>query len=375
MCCLCKTLERMVNDRLVHVLESRNLLSNVQCGFRKDHSTLDHLAGPRGGGDVRPERTIQLCINNVQKWISENSFRFSVSKTTCVHFHRQRIYTEPALHLDGQPIPVKGVAKFLGVVFDSKLNFSSHVKYLKKKCLKALNLLRVVGHTDWGADRAILLKLYRTLVRSKLDYGSVIYGSAKKHILRALDPIHHQGLRIALGAFRTSPIKSLYAEAGEPSLEHRRMKLAFNYVLKLKSLPLNPCHEVVFEARLSDFSAVTKDWDAEGANKLHEVLPNLGEDLHRRGEGAGRKLETAMCRLRVGHTWLTQSYLLKNEDQPFCYACDSLYTVRHILIECLDFQDTRRKYFSVTDLYRLFREVNPSRIVGYLKDLGVYGNI
>ncbi|GFO25421.1 Pol-like protein [Plakobranchus ocellatus] len=58
-----------------------------------------------------------------------------------------------------------------------------------------------------------------------------------------------------------------------------------------------------------------------------------------------------MCRLRVGHMWLTQSYLLKNEEQPFCYACDSLYTVRHILIECPDFQDTRRKYFSVTDLY------------------------
>ncbi|GFO31831.1 hypothetical protein PoB_005833600 [Plakobranchus ocellatus] len=29
-----------------------------------------------------------------------------------------------------------------------------------------------------------------------------------------------------------------------------------------------------------------KNWDAEGANKLHDVLPNLGEDLHRKGEGA-----------------------------------------------------------------------------------------
>ncbi|GFO13717.1 ubiquitin-protein ligase e3b-like [Plakobranchus ocellatus] len=399
-----------------------------------------------------------------------------------------------------------------------------------------------MGRTDWGADRATLLKLYRTLVRSKLDYSSVIYGSAKKHVLRALDPIHHQGLHIALGAFRTSSIKSLYTEAGEPSLKHWHIMLAFNYVLKLKSLPRNLCHDIVFDAPLSDFSADSKsepnlvastfehiknakinlkiymssalhlyvlklkslphnlchdivfdaplsdfsadsksesnlvastfehmknakinlkiymssalhlsrstrltdspsalqaiqskkfkvidirhlynlirkfppyvhisfvwipahvgiqgnenadklakaalnralfsrkcicwsdlkckinahihsvwqkNWDAESANKLHEVLPKFGDDLHRRGEGAGRKREMVMCRLRVGHTWLTQSYLLKNEEQPFCYACDRLYTFRHILFECPDFQYTRRKYFSVTDLYRLFRE-------------------
>lgn len=41
--CLCKTMERMVNDRLVWYLESENLISKFQCGFRKNHSTLDHL--------------------------------------------------------------------------------------------------------------------------------------------------------------------------------------------------------------------------------------------------------------------------------------------------------------------------------------------
>ncbi|GFO18825.1 LINE-1 retrotransposable element orf2 protein [Plakobranchus ocellatus] len=96
---------------------------------------------------------------------------------------------------------------------------------------------------------ALTRSLCKTLERmSGEDYGSVVYGSAKKHVLRALDPIHRQSLRIALGAFRKSPIKSLYAEAGEPSLEHRRTKLALNYkiILKLKSLPRNPCHDIVF---------------------------------------------------------------------------------------------------------------------------------
>ncbi|GFO23346.1 RNA-directed DNA polymerase from mobile element jockey [Plakobranchus ocellatus] len=67
------------------------------------------------------EHIIQLCINNVKKWVSKNDFRFSVSKTTCVHFHRQRIYTEPALHLDGQPIPVKVTAFQLYRLFKAKI--------------------------------------------------------------------------------------------------------------------------------------------------------------------------------------------------------------------------------------------------------------
>ena len=78
------------------------------------------------------------------------------------------------------------------------------------------------GYTDWevelgevggGCDRKTLFCFYRALVRSKLDYGCVVYGAASKRILQKLDPIHHQGLRIALGAFRTSPVSSLYAKA------------------------------------------------------------------------------------------------------------------------------------------------------------------
>ena len=36
-------MERMINARLMWSLESQGLLSEKQCGFRKNHSTLDHL--------------------------------------------------------------------------------------------------------------------------------------------------------------------------------------------------------------------------------------------------------------------------------------------------------------------------------------------
>ena len=41
--CLCKTMERMVNARLMWCLGSEFRLSDVQCGFRKNRSTVDHL--------------------------------------------------------------------------------------------------------------------------------------------------------------------------------------------------------------------------------------------------------------------------------------------------------------------------------------------
>ena len=41
--CLCKTIERMINVRLVWYLESKNLISPVQSGFRSERCTNDNL--------------------------------------------------------------------------------------------------------------------------------------------------------------------------------------------------------------------------------------------------------------------------------------------------------------------------------------------
>ena len=68
-----------------------------------------------------------------------------------------------------------------------------------------------------------------------------------------MDTIHHQGLRLALGAFRTSPIKSLYAESNEPSLYIRREKLSLQYVTKLAANPHNSAYDCVFNPKYERF--------------------------------------------------------------------------------------------------------------------------
>ena len=356
-------MERIVNRRLCWILEHDNILTNAQCGFRRNRSTTDHILAidsviraafeknrhvgavffdieaaydttwrqgillklhkygirghmgtfiknfltrrrfkvrvgghfsdefiqvngvPQGGvlsvslfaimindiGDTLPqsigrslfvddfaiwscasstrytERQLQLAISNLERWCMKNGFLFSTSKTTAVHFCRRRqTCTDMELYLRGQPIPVQPAVKFLGVVMDRKLTYKQHLTSLRDKCFRALNILRCVARTSYGADRCTLLMLYRSLIRSKLDYACFIYDSACHSNKKPLDTIHHTALRIATGAFRTTPIDSLLAEVNEPPLALRRQRLGLRYVIKLRQFPSHPTYNHVF---------------------------------------------------------------------------------------------------------------------------------
>ena len=125
------------------------------------------------------ECQLQQILDKIENGETSSGFKFSKSKTQGVHFCQLRKqHDDLILHLYGSPIPVVEESKFLSMIFDRKLSFIPHIKSLKAKCIKALNLLKVLSHTSWGADLTTLLKLYRSLVRPKLDYGCIIYGSA-----------------------------------------------------------------------------------------------------------------------------------------------------------------------------------------------------
>ncbi|WP_293885822.1 hypothetical protein, partial [Thiolapillus sp.] len=58
---------------------------------------------------------------------------------------------------------------------------------------------------------------------------------------------------------------------------------------------------------------------------------------------------------------LTHSFILRKEESPVCVACNAVITVKHILVECADLLESRKKYFEERPLYSLFQDVIPGK--------------
>lgn len=57
------------------------------------------------------------------------------------------------------------------------------------------SIIKNLGKGNWGASLKVLRKIFNALLRSKLDYGSMVYNSAKPNLLDKLSPINNAGLR------------------------------------------------------------------------------------------------------------------------------------------------------------------------------------
>ena len=102
------------------------------------------------------------------------------------------------------------------------------------------------------------------------------------------------------------------------------------------------------------------------SSSLGEWQPNYRID---------RKEEVILARLRIGHTYITHSFLLKGEDWPLCIPRQEPFSVKHFLLDCTDIGIIRSRFYRVNGLKELFDTVEPVRIFSFLKEIGLYNKI
>ena len=114
-------------------------------------------------------------------------------------------------------------------------------------------------------------------------------------------------------------------------------------------------------------------WSSCPDNKLFKIKPTLG--VWSSGFINSRKGEVVLSRLRIGHTYFSHSYILRQEDPPECAACQEIYSVRHVLIDCIDLGLVRPRFYTVPDMKTLFETVGVDRNLSFVKEVNLFAKI
>jgi hypothetical protein len=72
---------------------------------------------------------MQTALHQAENWAAENGLKFCPKKTNAILFTRKHIQIDslPHLRMYGQQVPNVKETKMLGVVIDSKLNWTPHI--------------------------------------------------------------------------------------------------------------------------------------------------------------------------------------------------------------------------------------------------------
>ena len=226
----------IINDSLQKILHMEKSLFADDCTIYKSGPNIDYLV-----------KQTQASLNEFQSWCITSGFKISALKTTIVLFTNSHSSNFPEINikLDNVRIPTSDHVKYLGVVFDSKLNWSKHVNYIINKLSRRVNILKAISSNSWGANKKTLSIVYKALFRSVMDYGSTAYFTASASQLQKIDRLKNICLRIINHSSKNSPIDALEVDCGEVPLDLRRKELIYKQAIKIFSTPKHPNSEII----------------------------------------------------------------------------------------------------------------------------------
>ena len=188
-----------------------------------------------GQANLEARATVQAYLNTLEKWMNDWHLALAPKKCGQLTFSRSRGNEndeELDVRLYGEKIPLDKNPKFLGIHFDRRLMFEKHFELVDKKLVDRMNILKILSYDkNWRLDTNTLVRIYKSLVRSVLDYACVTSISCNKDVVKRYEILQNDALRIV---FKRSVMDHVRVEdlrkwAGVTSIEDRHKELLLRY--------------------------------------------------------------------------------------------------------------------------------------------------
>ena len=150
---------------------------------------------------------LQSKLNIINEWCKSNKLTLNVQKCKVVTYSRKKTTIIHSYAIDDMALERCVSIKDLGVIFDAKLTFADHIEYIVSSALKSYGFIIRNCRNFYNIDS--LIALFNTLVRSKLEYASIIWYPIYDCYIKDIERVHRKFLKYL--AFKTDGI---YPEHG-----------------------------------------------------------------------------------------------------------------------------------------------------------------
>ena len=202
---------------------------------------------------------LQKAINSIECWSVKNGLYLNVTKSKSIQFG----INNPLLQYTCYGVDIERVHCFkdLGIIVNEPFSFDMHVSNI---VLKANRILGILSKTIKTKTPAILLPLYKSYVRSILEYGSILWSPHKMKSVHLIERVQRRFTKM-FPNLRHLEYQQRLRKLSLLSLSARRTryKLIFLFKVLNQATTIHPSDHFVFSNR------------AQRGNPRKLLMPNV----------------------------------------------------------------------------------------------------
>jgi len=153
---------------------------------------------------------MQQTLNLVSAWGRDKGLFFNPAKTQVVIFTKKRKTKAYPLKLGEVNLKEGKTLTYLGLNFQKTLNWTDYMDDRLKKCRRILAAIRRVIGREWGLDPEKVLWVYKSIIRPKLSYASLVWAMTIQETTRKkMERLQRLALLSIFHPLRSTPTKGL----------------------------------------------------------------------------------------------------------------------------------------------------------------------
>ena len=156
------------------------------------------------------EIDINRALENIANWLKANKLTLNVKKSNLILFNIQTNAKEnPPIKIciGNSELEQKDCAKYLGIYFDKRLSWDTHIEYTNKTLSRGIGILKKIRYYVQGNT---LKNIYNSFIKPYIEYGTLAWSAATNVHLETLNKSVKRSVRAMLFKGKHDSVKPYY---------------------------------------------------------------------------------------------------------------------------------------------------------------------